>query len=498
MAKQVFNSTILIATLLVSIFLNGCNQSSNEFHIKYSNEVSSTPLDGRIMLILSKDTLIDPDIPNPMRPFITFGMNFKNWKPGEKLILNGENSESFIANLDELDGNYSLRAIVDLDTTSCLYYIDGICYSDKIVFNAVPEETNIIEVKVGSVLSGFGFNESENIKLLKHKSNLLSDFYKTPTYIEAAVILPDSYNNNPDKYYPTVFVMPGWGSNHVSASNDTFQQKKYGMSGFGEEKIYVFLNQDCRYGYHVFADSDNNGPRGESFITELIPHLEKEYRVIKEANTRFLIGQSSGAWAALWLQINYPDHFGMAWAGSPDPVDFRDFCGNNLYMKDANIFYDANGKPKSSFRSEGNIFTVKDWSDLETVLGEGGQYQSFEAVFGKKDKNGIPQQFFDRKTGKVHKEIIEHWKKYDLNLIIQNNADKLKPKLNNKINIVVADNDDFYLDGAVKLIKTTFEKNDIKANIKLLTDGGHNTWTDETRTEMHQKMDDIYLKAIKK
>ncbi len=476
------------------LFVTTSFSQGTEFQLRYTNEVSGKPISGRVLLLLSEDTLIDPDIPNPFQPFITFGMDFKNWKTGEELILTGGNTDSYLSSIENLNGDYSLRAVIDTDTASCLLLKDGMFYSDKINFNTIPGKLNIINVKVNNVLSGMGFKESEFIKLLKLQSDLLSEFYNTPTYIEAAVILPDSYYNDSSRYYPVVFVFPGWGTTHIAPSRNDFQQKRYGLKGYGEEKIFVVLNQDCRFGYHVFADSDNNGPRAKSFITEFIPYLEKEYRVAKNPNGRFLTGQSSGAWAALWLQVNYPDEFGMTWAGSPDPVDFRDFAGHNLYSEDANLFYDSEGNLTSSIRSSEIFFTNKQWSDMETVLGEGGQYQSFEAVFGKRDKNNKPEQIFNRNTGEINKEALEHWKNYDLNLFIQKNAEELKNKLADKLNIIVSENDDFYLDGSVRLFKETLDSLGFKANIKFLKDAGHNTWNEESRTEMHNRMDEIFLK----
>jgi hypothetical protein len=493
--------SILVTNLFILFFFlfyfNGYSQTSTQFKFTYSDEVSSKPITGRLILVMSADTLIEPDIPNPFRPFITFGMDFKKWKPGENLILNNHNSDSFLSNLDKLEGYYSLRAVVDTDSTSSFLFKDGTYYSDKQILEIKPNKSNDIDVKVNNVLSGQAFKESKNIKLLKVMSRLLSDFYNVSTYIEAAVILPKSYDQNNEKYYPVVFVFPGFGSTHIKVTQDDFQQKRYGMSDFGEEKIFVFLNQDCRYGFHVFADSENNGSRATSFITEFIPALEKQYRVARKANERFLVGQSSGAWAALWLQINYPDIFGMVWAGSPDPVDFHNFIGHNLYRKDANLFFNSEGKITSSVRTPGVNFTLKDWSDMETALGDGGQLQSFEAVFGRKDKNSKPEQMFDRKTGKVYPLAIEHWKNYDINLFLQKNAAELKDKLAGKINIVVAENDDFFLDGAVKLLKQTLDSLNYKTNIIFIETGGHNTWSDEIRTEMHKKMEEKYSEYSK-
>lgn len=463
-----------------------------KFNLTYTNKVSSEPLTGRAILFLSKDTLTDPDITNPYQLFITFGKNFTNWKSGEELVLNDNNSNSFLSTMNKLNGYYSLRAVVDIDSTSCLFYNNGNLYSDKIIFHSDSNKLNIIDVRVKNVLSGIDFKETKYIKLLKLKSDLLSDFYKTQTFIEAAVILPDSYYNDTSRYYPVVFVFPGWGATFIEPAQSDFQENRYGMKGYGGDKIFIFLNQDCRYGYHVFANSDNNGPRATAFITEFIPYLEKMYRVAKKPNSRFLIGQSSGAWASIWLQVNYPDMFGMTWAGSPDPLDFRDFIGHNLYKENANLFYTTEGKLTPAIRSNDNVFTNKMWSDMETALGEGGQYQSFEAVFGRRDKNNKPEQVFDRHTGKIYPGAIEHWKNYDISLFVRNHAGELKNNLGGKLNIVVSDNDDFYLDGSVRLFKETLDSLGIKANIRFLKNDGHDTWTDEIRTEMHRKMDEIF------
>ncbi len=467
------------------------SQSSQDsrFILKYTEAVSTKPISGRALLLLSPDTLVDPDLPSPMNPCITIGCDFKNWKPGEELAVRSENSDGFMSTVADLDGFYSLRVILDLDTTSTNLQQAGICYGDKAVIRVEKGKSSQIPAWVNQVYPAKMFKESPGVKLLKVPSKLLSDFNGFPAFIEAAVVLPPSYSTDPEKKYPTVYVFPGWGTTHVQVSLNTFQQKRYGMTGYGEDKIYVVMNQDCRLGYHVFANSDNNGPRATSFIEEFIPAYESAYRALSEPTARFMVGQSSGAWASLWLLVNYPGHFAMAWAGSPDPVDFRDFIGHNLYARDANIFYDGSGKLTPALRSDKNSFTNKEWSDLETAMGEGGQYGSFEAVFGKRGKDGNPEQLFDRKTGRVSAKALQNWKKYDINRFIIQNRKSLSEKLDGKVNIVVASDDSFYLNGAVELLGKTLAENGIKANIRILPSGGHNTWSEEIKKELHAIMD---------
>src|SRR6201996_493468 len=60
---------------------------------------------------------------------------------------------------------------------------------------------------------------------------------------------------------------------------------------------------------------------------------------------RLLTGHSSGGWAALWLQVTYPKLFGGTWPTSPDPSDFRDFLGIDLYAPNANVYRKPDGTP---------------------------------------------------------------------------------------------------------------------------------------------------------
>ena len=86
------------------------------------------------------------------------------------------------------------------------------------------------------------------------------------------------------------------------------------------------------------VNSVNVGPYGDAIMQELIPEIEKRFRVIREPYARILSGGSTGGWESLALQIFHPDFFGGTWAYCPDSVTFTDVEGINIY-KDENAFY---------------------------------------------------------------------------------------------------------------------------------------------------------------
>jgi len=137
---------------------------------------------------------------------------------------------------------------------------------------------------------------------------------------------------------------------------------------------------------------------------------------------RFLQGHSSGGWASLQLQIDYPEIFGGTWSTSPDPSDFHDFTGIDLYAPHANVYKRADGTAYPIMRDHGKVMaTFEQFARNEAVIGPyGGQMASFEWVFSPRGVDGRPAQLFDRETGDVHPEVMEYWRDhYDLAHIVQ-------------------------------------------------------------------------------
>lgn len=223
--------------------------------------------------------------------------------------------------------------------------------------------------------------------------------------------------------------------------------------------LYVFLDASFRTGHHVFADSANNGPWGAALTEEFVPALEAEYATIGRPHGRFLTGHSSGGWSTLWLQVAYPDFFGGTWPTAPDPVDFRNFTGIDLYAWDS-AYRDPNGDVIQLWRAgDGWRYSFEDFARKEAAeKGIGGQLYSFDAVFSQRRTDGTPAEVFDRETGKIDHAVVETWKPYDISLRLRENWGELGPKLAGKLNVIVGTKDTFRLDESCRLLDAELER----------------------------------------
>jgi enterochelin esterase-like enzyme len=288
-------------------------------------------------------------------------------------------------------------------------------------------------------------------RLEQMQSPLLSRFWGRPTGIQAWVILPPGYTEHSQEHYPTVYWTHGFTGTIDSALMTGMRIYDRMKAGKMPPMIWVMLDESCPQGTHEFANSANDGPWGAALTTEFLPYLEARYRMDARVNGRFLNGHSSGGWATLQLEVNYPKIFGGTWSTSPDPSDFHDFTGPDLYAPQANMYRKPDGSAWPLVRMDGKVVaTVEQFAQLERVLGPyGGQLTSFDWVFSPKGPSGAPVPMFDRMTGDVNPAVVAYWHDhYDLAHIVEQNWPALKPDLMGRIHLTVGTADTFYLDGA--------------------------------------------------
>lgn len=485
------NQNLIFQTL--GLLLLGATAARAEappaFRVTFAPPVHAMPYSGRVHVMLSRSDRPEPRFgPAWLNPAPFFASDVKQWKPGTALLMD-DSVLAYPAAPSKLPaGTYFAQAVARFNPhTRAIGDGEGNGYSAVARFDHDPQRPLTVELCIDTIVAPPRLHEGPRLKEIDMPSKLLSNFHQREIRLRAAVALPAAHGSEPDRRFPAVYVISGFGSTHYSASAPTG-----GDGGFPH--LRVVLNAACPLGHHGFADSANNGPWGRALVEELIPEIEKRFRAIPEANARFLTGFSSGGWSSLWLQVRYPDTFGGVWSMAPDPVDFRDFQGIDLYAADANLFVDGQGRRRPLARKNDRVLIwFQELSDREAVLGPGEQLHSFEAVFSPRGDDGRPKPLWDRKSGTIDRAVAEAWKNYDIRLILERDWKTLGPKLRGKLHVFAGGKDNYYLEGAVRRLQETLQRVGSDAVIEIVPGRDHSGLVDgELRARRLREMAETF------
>lgn len=458
--------------------------------VTYPASAFAGPFTGRVVVFLSERMPQPRFGPNWFRPEPMYAKLFTNVKPGEPMRID-DTAVGFPGKLSALKpGDYTIQAVLDRNLGGrTIAGSPGNLYSEPVKASLDPSDDKSVALDCTNVVKERAFEETDTVKLVHLESKLLTSFYGRPTYVNAAVALPAEWLKEPDRKFPVIYDVPGFGGNHfmLSGASDVASTRRNGTPF-----LFVILDPDCPTGHSVCADSANNGPRGKALTTELIPEIEKRFRGIGTPESRFVTGHSSGGWSSLWLQVAYLDFFGGCWSTSPDPVDFRDFQQIDLYAPGTNMFTDGAGKSRPLARSgEKPIIFYRQFSDMEKPL-RGEQLGSFEGVFSPRGEDGQPRKLWNRETGAIDTAVAETWKKYDIGLILRTHWQELGPKLRGKLHVYMGDMDTFYLDGAVRLLQKDLKSLGSDAVVEIVPGDHGSMMTPELRRRIDREMSEQF------
>ncbi len=445
--KKIHFSFALFCLFFVTSF-------GQQFKVSYPATVLDKPFTGNVIVYMSKDNKEPKDGNVGLEKFPCFSVYAKNIQPGESIIID-DNAMSYPTKLSDIErGDYYVQVVWDRNLGGrAISASPGNLYNQSEKINITKDPNKIFTILANKIISPVAdFKETEFVKELKAPSSLLSNFLGKSMTVDAAVVLPKEYHTEPNKKFPIIFTVFGYGGDYHELSGSPSPSQNLE----DVPVIMVYLDGNCSLGHSVYANSENNGPWGDALTNEFIPLLEKKYR---SDGSRLLTGHSSGGWTVLWLQTQYPKVFAGCWSSSPDPVDFRSFQKINLY-EDKNMFYDKNGAQNLIATVAGFIpwSTMKTFYQMESVVYRGEQMHSFDAVFSKKGTDGKPERICNNETGAINPVTFSHWKKYDISANLRNNWDSLKSDLDGKVRVTVGNQDNFLLNYAVKLLDTQMKE----------------------------------------
>jgi hypothetical protein len=491
-------------------------QAAPRVTVSFPDSVSHTPLDGRIILLLGHDskseprTQVSPD--EPLKSPFIFGQTVEGMKPEQKVELGqglfgwparslaalkpGDYIVQVVLNRYELFKRAEGPAVKlppDQGEGQNWAIKPGNLYS-KPVHVHIDAHAPPVDVVLDQVMPPIKPKpDTEFVKHVTIKSDLLTKWWGRPMYLTAHVLVPWGFSAHPEAHYPLMvfhghfpddiggfrttppdpnlkpdyserFHLAGYNRIQQQAAYDFYQ--KWISPGFPRYLVIEIAHANPYYDDSYAVNSANLGPYGDAINYELIPAIEKQFRGLGQGWARFTYGGSTGGWEALATQVFYPKMYNGTFAACPDPVDFHAYQIVNLYA-DKNA-YTLQAQALSVERPEirnylGEVFaTERDGGYMELALGDrgrsGGQDDIWQAVFGPRGADGYPQRVYDKVTGDIDPKIAAYWRDhYDLTHIIQRDWSKLGPDLAGKIHIYVGSADTYYLNDAVYYAQSTLE-----------------------------------------
>jgi hypothetical protein len=474
------------------------------FEVTLARSLPSNGYSGRLLIALSRKERPEPRLTvgeAALEAPYVFGCDVTNLAFGAVASV-GQNAASFpINSLAELpEGDYYAQAVLDSSHDLRAVNASGNLYGD-VRKTQVAKSNAIIHLELNRAVPEEPMPEDADlVKFIKLQSKLLSKFHGHPMFLRAGIILPRDYAAETDRHYPLWVRIGGYGTRYSSVRgmmNEKSDFRKTWMADDTPRMVMLQLDGAGPNGDPLQVNSPNNGPYGDAVVQELIPLVESRFRCIGRPKARTLSGSSTGGWAALALQIFYPDFFNGVWCACPDPVDFRAFELINIYQ-DENAYVNKYGYDRPSERAvNGELcLTLRREIQIENVTGADdnwtrspGDWCAWNAAFGPRAADGHPAALWDPKTGVIDHKVAEEWKKRDLRLVLERDWKTLGPKLQGKLRISVGDADNYYLNNAVHLLDAFLSKADPPYQGRILYGlGKGHGWSDVSLPTMLKEM----------
>ncbi len=482
-------SLALAATLTTT--LTGYQKTTAPRKLKFEVSVPAStraePITGRVFVIITRVNDREPRL-QPGRtgaPF--FGRDVEALKPGQPATIDDTDLGSPVESLSEIPaGEYFVQAVVSLysefkrgDGHVVWMHDDqwegqrwnrspGNLYSEVQKVRVDPKAGGTISLSADKVIPPIEIPaDTSYVKRFKFQSPLLTKFWGRPIYLGAAVLLPRDYERE-TMAYPVNYIQGHFSIGAPYGFDEKNEFSKAWMADGFPRMIAVTLQHPTPYLDDSYAvNSVNVGPYGDAIMNELIPEVEKRFRVIREPYARILSGGSTGGWEAAALQIFHPDFFGAAFAYCPDSVTFSDVEGINIY-EDENAFYKMDGWRKvptaNSRRVNGQlVMTSEQRNHFELANGtkgrSGEQLDIWSAVFGPLGNDGYFKPLFNKRTGEIDREVAKYWKEnFDLKYYLEKNWHTVGPKLIDKLYFYTGDVDTYYLNNSTKELEAWMKK----------------------------------------
>jgi S-formylglutathione hydrolase FrmB len=238
--------------------------------------------------------------------------------------------------------------------------------------------------------------------------NPLGDSHERPLWI----YLPPGYDNEPDRSYPSVYVIQGY-TGHVgmwfnrTPFRQPFPELLDAMFARGEAPpaVVVFVDAWTSVGGSQYLDSPGTGNYHSYLCDEVVAFVDGRYRTIANRDHRAITGKSSGGYGAMVSAMLRPDVFGGFATHAGDSL--FDVVMPALIAEATRQLRDNYGGSYDAFFADlrGRLFGTKE-SDAKLI-----ELYGYAAAYAAEPDGTVLLPFDD--TGRLVPEVWQRWLDHD-------------------------------------------------------------------------------------
>jgi S-formylglutathione hydrolase FrmB len=295
------------------------------------------------------------------------------------------------------------------------------------------------------------------VDALAFESDVLMDYALGDPHVRPLwVYLPPGYDDEPERHYPSIYVIQGltgqldmWRNR--SPFRKTFPELADELVASGKTPpcVLVFVDAWTSLGGSQFIDSPGTGRYHTYLCEEVVRFVDSRYRTLAGAVHRGIAGKSSGGYGAMVNPMLRPDVFGGLATHAGDALfetcylpDFRRSVRalRNDYDGSFERFWeDFHSRPPFSKNSDHTL--LNDWC---------------MAACYSADEDGTVQLPYDTATGRLRPEVWERWLAWDPVRMVPRHADALRSL--KAIYIDAGTRDQFFLDLGAEAFRRALEE----------------------------------------
>ena len=234
---------------------------------------------------------------------------------------------------------------------------------------------------------------------------------------DVLVYLPASYAKEPNRRYPVVYFLHGYGLNAERYWNIMTVPEaadRSNASGATREMILVHPDAFTVYDGSMYSNSPTTGDWEDYIAHDLVNYIDGHYRTIADRNSRGLAGHSMGGYGTVRVGMKHPEVFSVLYAMSS--------C---CLMNNPRPGQGRGSAPAARPATEGS-----DAAQARPPAGRGGGFAkvgSAQAAAWAPDPNNPPQYFdLPEKDGEIQPLIAAKYLANSPNVMVDQYVPNLK------------------------------------------------------------------------